>query len=163
MLNQPTFDKLCAMRLRGLAEALQQQMQEPDIHRLSFEERLALLIDRQWDWRQNRALERRLRNARLQGPACIEDIDYRTPRGLDRAVVRSLHTAHARAGECPPPDRKGGQLQINGASCADAEDGRMADGRIQGGRLHRAAFRRRGRRWRRMHDDRIDWWRWRSG
>jgi DNA replication protein DnaC len=90
MLNQPTIDKLCAMRMRGMAEALPQQMQEPDIHQLSFEERLGLLIDRQWDWRQNRALERRLRNARLQGPACVEDIDYRTPRGLDRAVVRSL-------------------------------------------------------------------------
>lgn len=90
MLNQPTLDKLCAMRMRGMAEALQQQMQEPDIHQLSFEERLGLLIDRQWDWRQNRALERRLRNARLQGPACVEDIDYRTPRGLDRAVMRSL-------------------------------------------------------------------------
>jgi DNA replication protein DnaC len=90
MLNQPTFDKLCAMRMRGMAEALQQQMQEPDIHQLSFEERFGLLIDRQWDWRQNRALERRLRNARLQGTACVEDIDYRTPRGLDRAMVRSL-------------------------------------------------------------------------
>lgn len=90
MLNQPTLDKLCAMRLRGMAEALQQQLQEPDIHQLSFEERFGLLIDRQWNWRQNRALERRLRNARLQGPACVEDIDYRTPRGLDRAVVRSL-------------------------------------------------------------------------
>src|SRR5690242_17349252 len=56
MLNQPTIDKLCAMRMRGMAEALQQQMQEPDIHQLSFEERLGLLIDRQWDWRQNRAL-----------------------------------------------------------------------------------------------------------
>ena len=90
MLNQPTLDKLCAMRMRGMAEALQRQMQEPDIHQLSFEERLGLLIDRQWDWRQSRALERRLRNARLQGPACVEDIDYRTPRGLDRSVVRSL-------------------------------------------------------------------------
>lgn len=90
MLNQPTLDKLCAMRLRGMAEALQQQLQEPDIHQLSFEERFGLLVDRQWNWRQNRALERRLRNARLQGPACVEDIDYRTPRGLDRAVLRSL-------------------------------------------------------------------------
>jgi len=90
MLNQPTLDKLCAMRLRGMAEALQQQLQEPDIHQLSFEERFGLLIDRQWDWRQNRALDRRLRNGRLQGTACVEDIDYRTPRGLDRAVVRSL-------------------------------------------------------------------------
>ena len=78
------------MRLRGMAEALQQQMQEPDIHHLSFEERIAMLIDRQWNWRENRALERRLRTARLQGTACVEDIDYRTPRGIDRAVIRSL-------------------------------------------------------------------------
>lgn len=90
MLTQPVFDKLCAMRMRGMAEALQQQLQEPDIHQLSFEERFGLLVDRQWDWRQNRALDRRLRNGRLLGPACIEDIDYRTPRGLDRAVMRSL-------------------------------------------------------------------------
>lgn len=90
MLNQPTLDKLCAMRMRGMAEALQQQLQEPDIHQLSFEERFGLLVDRQWDWRQNRALDRRLRSGRLQGPACVEDIDYRTPRGLDRAVIRSL-------------------------------------------------------------------------
>jgi len=90
MLTQPTIDKLHALRLRGLAEAFQQQLEQPGIHELSFEERLGLLIDRQWDWRENRALERRLRNARLQGNACVEDIDYRTPRGLERSVVRSL-------------------------------------------------------------------------
>jgi DNA replication protein DnaC len=48
------------------------------------------LVDQQWNWRQNRALERRLRDARLQGPACIEDIDFRAARGLDKQVVRSL-------------------------------------------------------------------------
>ena len=90
MLTQPTIEKLCAMRLRGMAEAFEQQQQDANIHSLSFEERLGLLIDRQWNWRQNRALDRRLRNGRLQGPACIEDIDYRTPRGLDRQLVRSL-------------------------------------------------------------------------
>jgi DNA replication protein DnaC len=90
MLIQPTIEKLYAMRLRGMAEAFQQQQQDAHIHSLSFEERLGLLIDRQWNWRQNRALDRRLRNGRLQGPACIEDIDYRTPRGLDRQLVRSL-------------------------------------------------------------------------
>lgn len=90
MLIQPTIEKLCAMRLRGMAEAFEQQQQDASIHSLSFEERLGLLIDRQWNWRQNRALDRRLRNGRLQGPACIEDIDYRTPRGLDRQLVRSL-------------------------------------------------------------------------
>jgi hypothetical protein len=78
------------MRLRGMAEAFAQQQQDANIHSLSFEERLGLLIDRQWNWRQNRALDRRLRNGRLQGPACIEDIDYRAPRGLDRQLVRSL-------------------------------------------------------------------------
>lgn len=90
MLTQPTLDKLCAMRLRAMAEALRQQQQEPDVHRLSFEERFGLLVDRQWDARQNAALDRRLRNGRLQGPACVEDIDYRTPRGLDRGVLRAL-------------------------------------------------------------------------
>ena len=89
-MTEPTIEKLCAMRLRGMAEAFAQQQQDANIHSLSFEERLGLLIDRQWNWRQNRALDRRLRNGRLQGPACIEDIDYRAPRGLDRQLVRSL-------------------------------------------------------------------------
>lgn len=90
MLTQPTIEKLCAMRLRGMAEAFREQQQDADTQRLSFEERLGLLIDRQWNWRENRALERRLRNARLQGNACVEDIDFRTPRGLDRQLLRSL-------------------------------------------------------------------------
>jgi DNA replication protein DnaC len=90
MLTQPTIEKLCTMRLRGMAEAFRQQQEDANIHSLSFEERLGLLIDRQWNWRENRALERRLRIGRLKGPACIEDIDYRVPRGLDRQLVRSL-------------------------------------------------------------------------
>jgi DNA replication protein DnaC len=73
-----------------MAEAFREQQQDVDVQRLSFEERLGLLIDRQWNWRENRALERRLRNARLQGTTCVEDIDYRTARGLDRQMVRSL-------------------------------------------------------------------------
>jgi len=90
MLTQPTIEKLIAMRLRGMAEAFREQQESADLQRLNFEERLGLLIDRQWNWRENRALERRLRNGRLQGACCVEDIDYRTPRGLDRQVVRSL-------------------------------------------------------------------------
>src|SRR2546425_12243840 len=90
MLTQPTIEKLYTMRLRGMAEAFQQQQEDANIHTLSFEERLGLLIDRQWNWRQNRALERRLRDGRLQGPACMEDIDFRAARGLDKQVVRSL-------------------------------------------------------------------------
>jgi len=90
MLNQQTIEKLHAMRMRGMADAFTQQQEEPQTAQLSFEERFALLVDRQWNWRQNRALERRLKEGRLQGPACIEDIDFRAARGLDKQVVRSL-------------------------------------------------------------------------
>jgi len=90
MLNQQTIEKLHLMRMRGMADAFMQQQEDPQATQLSFEERFGLLVDRQWNWRQNRALERRLRDARLQGPACVEDIDYRAVRGLDKAVVRSL-------------------------------------------------------------------------
>ena len=90
MLNQQTIEKLYAMRMRGMADAFTQQQEDPQIAQLCFEERFALLVDRQWNWRQNRALERRLREGRLQGPACIEDIDFRAARGLDKQVVRSL-------------------------------------------------------------------------
>jgi DNA replication protein DnaC len=90
MLNQQTIEKLHLMRMRGMADAFTQQQEDLQTAQLSFEERFGLLVDRQWNWRQNRALERRLRDARLQGPACVEDIDYRVARGLDKAVVRSL-------------------------------------------------------------------------
>lgn len=90
MLNQQTIEKLYTMRLRGMAEAFSQQQEDPNTTQLSFEERFALLVDRQWSWRQNRALQRRLREGRLQGPACVEDIDFRAARGLDKQVVRSL-------------------------------------------------------------------------
>lgn len=95
MLNQETTDKLIQMRLRGMAEALREQQERADAQLLSFEERLGMLIDRQWTWRESKALERRLRNGRLNGPACVEDIDYRVPRGLDRQLVRSLTTESA--------------------------------------------------------------------
>lgn len=90
MLNQQTIEKLYAMRMRGMADGFTQQQEDPQSTQLSFEERFALLVDRQWNWRQNRALERRLREGRLQGPACIEDIDFRAARGLDKQVVRPL-------------------------------------------------------------------------
>ena len=90
MLTQPTMEKLHALRLRGMAEAFREQQENAAAQRLSFEERLGLLIDRQWNWRQNRALAQRLKNARLEGSACVEDIDFRHARGLDRQLVRSL-------------------------------------------------------------------------
>lgn len=90
MLNEQTIEKLYVMRMRGMAEAFAQQQEDPGNNQLSFEERFGLLVDRQWNWRQNNALERRLSDARLLGTACMEDIDYRAARGLDKQAVRSL-------------------------------------------------------------------------
>src|SRR5664280_182597 len=90
MLNQPMMEKLLAMRLQGMVEALKTQEQDRAINELSFLERLALLVDQQWTWRENQALARRLKAAKLRGSACVEDIDYRAARGLDKTVVRAL-------------------------------------------------------------------------
>lgn len=90
MLEQPMMDKLRAMRLSGIEEALEQQRHDPAAEEMSFLERFALTVDRQWNWRQNQALARRLKTAKLRGNACVEDIDYRTPRGLDKSVIRAL-------------------------------------------------------------------------
>jgi hypothetical protein len=84
MLMQPTIEKLHSMKLFGMAEAIRRQLEQPDIGQLSFEERFALLVDQQWDWRLNKALLRRLKNARFKLDASVEDIDYRHPRRLDR-------------------------------------------------------------------------------
>jgi DNA replication protein DnaC len=90
MLQEPMMEKLLAMRLNGMASALKTQEQDPGARELSFLERLALLIDHQWNWRQNQALARRLRGAKLRGDACVEEIDYRAARGLDKSVIRAL-------------------------------------------------------------------------
>jgi DNA replication protein DnaC len=86
----PSIEKLRQMRLTGMARALEEQLGHPDIAGLSFDERLALLVDREEVERHNLALAQRLRAARLRQAACPEDIDYRTPRGLDRSLMRRL-------------------------------------------------------------------------
>src|ERR1700745_2685188 len=91
MLKQPMIEKLAAMRLLGMADGLKAQEQDPSARELSFLERFGLLVDQQWNWRENQALSRRLKNAKLRTPnACVEEIDYRTARGLDKSVIRSL-------------------------------------------------------------------------
>ena len=93
MLMQPTIEKLHSMKLFGMVEAMRRHAEDPEISRLSFEERLALLVDHQWDWRQNKALALRLKNARFKLDASVEDIDYRHPRRLDRQLIRSLSSS----------------------------------------------------------------------
>ncbi len=90
MLTHPTLDKLHQMRLTGMAAALTDQLQTPDIASLSFEERLGLLIDREQTTRADRRLKTRLTKARLRQCACLEDIDYSSPRGLDKALLLDL-------------------------------------------------------------------------
>jgi DNA replication protein DnaC len=90
MLQEPMMEKLAAMRLLGMVDALKAQEQDPAARELSFLERLGLLVDQQWTWRENQALARRLHVAKLKNGACVEEIDYRTPRGLDKSVVRAL-------------------------------------------------------------------------
>lgn len=90
MLHQPTIEKLLTMRLEPMVETWRSFEQDESAAQLSFEEKLSLMVDRLWTWRQNLALERRLRYAKLKGNACVEDIDYRASRGLDRTLMRSL-------------------------------------------------------------------------
>ena len=90
MLKQPMIEKLLALRLQGMVDALKIQEQDAASHELSFLDRLAMLVDQQWNWRENQALGRRLKNARLHMNACVEEIDYRTARGLDKSVIRAL-------------------------------------------------------------------------
>ena len=93
MLNQPTLEKLYAMKLNGMAEAFRQQLETRDASQLSFEELFGLLVDRQWDWKQNRALTRRLQVAKFKERGVTEDIDYQHTRGLDRKLLRTLATS----------------------------------------------------------------------
>jgi DNA replication protein DnaC len=91
MLIHPTLEQLRTLRLEGMAKAFEEQLQTQDIEELRFEDRLALLIDREATERSTRRLKTRLRKAKLrQRNACVEDIDYRFQRGLDKGLFLSL-------------------------------------------------------------------------
>jgi DNA replication protein DnaC len=90
MLTQPTIEKINAMKLVGLAQALEQQLASDEYARLSFEERVSFLIDNEWNYREQRKLKRRLDAAKLRYQASLEDVDFKHPRGLDRQQVLSL-------------------------------------------------------------------------
>ena len=90
MLLEQTFTQLRELRLTGMADALEEQQAVPDVQSLSFEDRLGLLVEREATVRQDRRLARLLRQAKLRLPATIEDLDLRSPRGLDRSVILRL-------------------------------------------------------------------------
>lgn len=91
MLTHPTSERLAALGLTGMARALDEQRQAgAALESLGFEDRLGLLVDREAAERDARRLTSRLKFAALRQAACVEDIDLRTPRGIDRAVMAHL-------------------------------------------------------------------------
>ena len=90
MLMHPILDNLRSLRFFGMLSALEEQMKMPDIEKLSFEERFGLLVDREMIDRQNRRFKTRLSKAKLRQSACLEDIDFRHPRGLDKSLMMQL-------------------------------------------------------------------------
>jgi DNA replication protein DnaC len=90
MLTHPTLDKLQALRLTGMVKGLEEQLQMTGLDELGFAERLGLLVDREMTERESRRLKDRLAKARLRQAAAVEDVDLRTPRGLDRSLFLAL-------------------------------------------------------------------------
>jgi DNA replication protein DnaC len=90
MLTHPILDQLLELKLTGMHRALAEQLRANDVEPLSFEERLGLLVDREVTERSDRRLQTHLRLARLRQHACVEDIDYRHRRGLDKRLMRQL-------------------------------------------------------------------------
>jgi DNA replication protein DnaC len=90
MLHEQTFEKLYALQLTGMAEALRDQLGRAGMDGLAFEERFSMLVDAQHLFRENKRMKRLLENAKLKLAASMEDIDYRSPRGLDKSVLLSL-------------------------------------------------------------------------
>ena len=91
MLDNATLANLHALKLLGFADGLQEQRGRTDLHSMSFEERLALLVDRELATRSDRKRARLLQRARLKIPgATIEDADFTDIRGIDRRTLNSL-------------------------------------------------------------------------
>lgn len=91
MMMNTTLDQLRELKLHGLHAGLQEQLTQAGLSAMSFEERIALLVDREVHWRGDKRRERLLKEARLKYPqAAIEDLDTRAGRGVDRRAVMSL-------------------------------------------------------------------------
>jgi len=92
MLLHPTIEKLRALHLTAMAQAFDHQRGSSQHAELPFDDRFGLLVDTEWTARERRRLAQRLRHAKLRYPACLEDVDFTTPRGRARDVVLSLGT-----------------------------------------------------------------------
>jgi len=90
MMTQQTLVKLYDLKLTAMAEAFSQQLIQPDLADLAFEDRFAMLVDRQWTFKEDRRMDRLLKTARLRDCACVEDIDFKAPRALDKSLIFRL-------------------------------------------------------------------------
>lgn len=91
MMTQQTLTQLRSLKLSGMADALQEQLTQPSMSAMSFEERMGLLVDREVCSRDDRRRTRLLSLARLKYPqATIEDVDTRRGRGVERGQITSL-------------------------------------------------------------------------
>jgi len=90
MLTQPTLQKMKTLRLFGMAQAFEDQLHLDDGDRLSFEDRIGLLLDREEAYRDTTRLKTRLRQAKLSQSACMEDVDLYSHRGLDKSLWATL-------------------------------------------------------------------------
>jgi DNA replication protein DnaC len=90
MLLQPTLQQLRELKLLGMAQVLEEQINQPQSSSLSFEERIAFMLDRELSYRKNRKLQGLIKNAKFRYQACVEDIDYQHSRNLDKSQFASL-------------------------------------------------------------------------
>jgi len=138
VLNEPTFEKLRALGLSAMVDALLAQQQDASIGELSFDERLGLLVDAEFHQRESKRLARLLREAKLKLPsACLEAIDATPKRGLAKAVVRQLATCQWINGAQ--------NLAITGATGTGKTYVACALGNLACRRGHRTLYRRTSR------------------
>lgn len=91
MLKEPTMEKLTTMKLTGMMTAWEEQQEDPKLQKLSFDERLGMLVEAEWTSRETRRLERALRTAKLKlSQACVEDVECGPRRGLERPLLSQL-------------------------------------------------------------------------
>lgn len=89
-MNNQTVEKLYHMKLNGMVAGFNEQREQPSMTELSFDDRFAMIVEREWLYRENRKLAIRLKAAKLKRQATIEDVDYRHSRGLDKSLILSL-------------------------------------------------------------------------
>ncbi|PIV20549.1 MAG: AAA family ATPase [Deltaproteobacteria bacterium CG03_land_8_20_14_0_80_45_14] len=92
MLNEQTVTKMQEMKLLGMARVFEELMGKPEHSDLTHDEFVGLLVDAEATSRENRKMQRLLREAKLKQQACLEDIDYRQPRGLHKQTLLELST-----------------------------------------------------------------------